>query len=112
MQGSDAEKKVMDNKMPVYWIVFSGLLCLESIGLIVGMIPLYWLVKGLALFWMWEMDGTKTVFNLLSKAAVSLALPRSPSCFPGPASARPELTRPLSCLPVRVAGQEGGVGGR
>ena len=32
MQGQDAEKKIMDSKMPVYWIVFSGLLCMESIG--------------------------------------------------------------------------------
>ena len=32
MQGNDAEKKVMENKMPVYWIVFSGLLLLEGIG--------------------------------------------------------------------------------
>jgi hypothetical protein len=36
MKSPEAEKKVMGTKMPVYWIVFSGLLCLESLGLLIG----------------------------------------------------------------------------
>jgi len=67
MQGSNAEKDIMAKMVPVYWIVFSGLLVFEQFGLLpifIGNV-LYAVIKGLALFWMWEMNGTTTVFGLV-----------------------------------------------
>ena len=53
--------------VPVYWIVFSGLLVLEQFGLLPIMIgnSLYALIKGAALFYMWEGPGSSQVFGLL-----------------------------------------------
>ena len=52
--------------MPLYWIIFTGLLMLEDIGL-TAWIPLYWLFKPLALISLWGFHGAEMLFALVSK---------------------------------------------
>ena len=52
--------------MPLYWIIFTGLLMLEDIGLM-AWVPLYWLLKPLALISLWGFQGAAILVPLVSK---------------------------------------------
>jgi hypothetical protein len=49
--------------MPLYWIVFSLLLLVESVG-IAAWIPMYTLVKAGVLLWLWGFTGAEMLFTL------------------------------------------------
>ena len=52
--------------MPLYWILFTGLLLLEDTGL-TAWVPLYWLFKPLALISLWGFHGAEMLWALTSK---------------------------------------------